>query len=143
MDSSKSRTIGSIDERMKRRLYIILGTIFLVLGTIGIFLPLLPTTPFWLLTCWFYIRGSERLYRRVMRNRYFGPHVRGFMEDRAIPLRSKVVTITVMWLSTILTSLLLPGYGWVKAILGLVSLGVTWHILSYPTKKNDFPTASN
>ena len=109
----------------RRIIYITLGTFFLILGAIGIFVPLLPTTPFWLLTCWFYVRSSEKLYNRVMSNRYFGPH----------PLRSKIITIAIMWLSTIITSLLLVGYWWVKALLGLISIGVSWHILSYPTKK--------
>ena len=67
----------------RRIIYITLGTFFLILGAIGIFVPLLPTTPFWLLTCWFYVRSSERLYNRVMSNRYFGPHIKGFVEDKA------------------------------------------------------------
>ena len=62
----------------RRIIYITLGTFFLILGAIGIFVPLLPTTPFWLLTCWFYVRSSERLYNRVMSNRYFGPHIKGY-----------------------------------------------------------------
>ena len=119
----------------RRIIYITLGTFFLILGAIGIFVPLHPTTPFWLLTCWFYVRSSEKLYNRVMSNRYFGPHIKGFVEDKAIPLRSKIITIAIMWLSTIITSLLLVGYWWVKALLGLISIGVSWHILSYPTKK--------
>ena len=112
----------------RRIIYITLGTFFLILGAIGIFVPLLPTTPFWLLTCWFYVRSSERLYNRVMSNRYFGPHIKGFVEDKAIPLRSKIITIAIMWLSTIITSLLLVGYWWVKALLGLISIGVSWLI---------------
>ena len=70
---------------------------------IGIFVPLLPTTPFWLLTCWFYIRSSEKLYNRAMDNRYFGPYIRNYLVDKAIPLRSKIISVAVMWLSAILT----------------------------------------
>lgn len=121
--------------RTRRIIYIVFGTFFLLLGAIGIFIPLLPTTPFWLLTCWFYIRSSNRLYDRVMSNRYFGPYIKNFVVDKSIPLRSKIISISIMWLSTILTSLLLSGYWWVKALLGLISAGVTWHILSHPTKK--------
>lgn len=119
----------------RRVIYIALGTVSLLLGAIGIFVPLLPTTPLWLLTCWFYVRSSDVLYNRVMSNHYFGPHIKGFVEDKAIPLRSKVVAIGVMWSSAILTSLLLAGHGWVKALLFLISVGVSWHILSYPTKR--------
>ena len=126
----------------RRIIYITLGTFFLILGAIGIFVPLLPTTPFWLLTCWFYVRSSERLYNRVMSNRYFGPHIKGFVEDKAIPLRSKIITIAIMWLSTIISSLLLVGYWWVKALFGLSvsgSHGISSLIL---LKKNEITCSS-
>lgn len=119
----------------RRIVYIILGSLFLILGAVGIFIPLLPTTPFWLLTCWFYLRSSEKLYNRAMSNRYFGSYIKGFMVDKAIPVRSKVISISVMWLSAILTSVYLIEYLWVKILLLLISIGVTWHILSFPTKK--------
>lgn len=119
----------------RRVVYITLGSLFLILGAVGIFIPLLPTTPFWLLTCWFYLRSSEKLYNRAMSNRYFGSYIKGFMVDKAIPVRSKVISISVMWLSAILTSVYLIEYLWVKILLILISIGVTWHILSFPTKK--------
>lgn len=119
----------------KRIIYIVLGTLFLILGTIGIFLPLLPTTPFWLLTAWFYIRSSERLYNKVMANRYFGGVVKGFLEDKAISLHTKVVSLSIMWISAILTSIFLIDKWWIILILLLISIGVTWHILSFPTKR--------
>lgn len=119
----------------RRIIYIVLGTVFLVLGAIGVFVPLLPTTPFWLLTCWFYIRSSEALYSRVMRNRHFGSYVQGFMVDKAIPLRSKLLSIVVMWISTCITFLILPHYLWVKILLVLISIGVTIYIVSFPTKR--------
>lgn len=119
----------------RRIIYIILGSLFLILGAIGIFIPLLPTTPFWLLTCWFYVRSSETLYNRAMNNRYFGSYIRNYMVDKAIPLRSKIISVSIMWLSAILTSLFLAEYLVVKVMLILISIGVTWHILSFPTKR--------
>lgn len=121
--------------RARQGIYIGLGSFFLVLGAIGIFVPLLPTTPFWLLTCWFYLRSSGSLYRRVMRNRYFGSYIRDYMEEKAIPLRSKIISLGVMWTSTLLTSFLLIDRVWIKVVLLAISAAVTWHIVSYPTKK--------
>ncbi|WP_455628380.1 YbaN family protein [Parabacteroides chinchillae] len=121
--------------RARRVIYIVLGTFFLILGAIGIFVPLLPTTPFWLLTCWFYIRGSEYLYNKVMQNRYFGPYIRNFIEDKAIPMRSKVISVGIIWLSTISTTAFLIEKWWIILCLFLISAGVSWHILSYPTKQ--------
>ncbi|MDR0430620.1 MAG: YbaN family protein [Tannerellaceae bacterium] len=121
----------------KRIIYIVSGSFFLVLGTIGIFVPLLPTTPFWLLTAWFYIRSSEKLYNRAMGNRYFGSVVKDFIEDKSISLRTKIVSLTVMWTSAILTSIFILSQWWIIVLLLLICIGVTWHILSFPTKRSD------
>lgn len=121
--------------KLKRGFYIFLGTFCLVLGTIGLVVPILPTTPFWLLTCWCYFRGSRTLYRKVMRNRYFGNYVKGFLVDRTIPLRAKICSIALIWVSCIGTALFLDVIIWVKLLLLVISIGVTIHILSYPTKR--------
>jgi len=70
-----------------------------------------------------------------MSNRHFGPYIRNYMVDKAIPLRSKIISVAVMWLSAIFTSLFLIDILWVKILLILISIGVSWHILSFPTKK--------
>ncbi|WP_373830933.1 YbaN family protein, partial [Bacteroides heparinolyticus] len=77
--------------------YIILGTISLVLGFIGIFLPLLPTTPFLLLTAALYFRGSPRLYQWLLNHKYLGTYIRNFRENKAIPLRAKIYSLLLMW----------------------------------------------
>lgn len=123
--------------KAQRYLYITLGTIFLVLGAIGIFLPLLPTTPFWLLTCWFYIRSSDRLYRRVMQNRHFGSYIKAYMVDKSIPLRGKVLSLLTMWVSILCTVVFWVEVWWLRILLLLISTGVTWHILSFPTRKTE------
>lgn len=127
--------------RARRIIYIVLGSLFLVLGAIGVFVPLLPTTPFWLLTCWFYVRSSRRLYAGVMRHRYFGPYIRCFMEDKAIPVKGKVWSLGIMWTSAILTTVFLIERWWVAASLFLITAAVSWHILTYPTRKKKDKTA--
>lgn len=121
--------------RTRKVIYIIVGTISLILGAIGIFLPLLPTTPFWLLTCWCYIHGSKKLYDRVMRNRIFGGYIRDYVEHKAISRNTKISALSVMWLSTILTSVFIIEQVWVKLVLVFISSGVTWHLVTFPTKK--------
>ncbi len=121
----------------KRTIYILLGSVCLVLGAIGVFVPLLPTTPFWLLTCWFYVRSSEVLYNRVMDNRYFGSYVRAYMVDKAIPLQSKVLSLSIMWGSILLTCLFLVDIWWVRLLLIAISVLVSVHILSFPSRKTE------
>ncbi len=74
-------------------LYTIVGTTSLILGIIGIFLPLLPTTPFLLLTAAMYFRSSPRLYYWLIQQKYLGSYIRNFREHKAIPLHAKIVSV--------------------------------------------------
>lgn len=120
---------------VRRVVYIALGTLFFVLGAVGIVVPLLPTTPFWLLTCWFYLRSSKPLYRRFLRTRYVGKYMKSYLEDRCIPVRAKIVSLSVMWSSLVFTSFFTLFPLWIKIVLVLVGAGVTAHLLSYPSGK--------
>ncbi|HYO63140.1 MAG TPA: YbaN family protein [Pyrinomonadaceae bacterium] len=81
------------------------GTICVVLGVLGVFLPLLPATPFLLLASACYLRGSERLHKRLIGNRYLGPYITNIKEKRGLPLRAKIYTLALLW-----ASLLYSGY---------------------------------
>lgn len=123
--------------RTKKIILVSVGSITLVLGTLGLFIPLLPTTPFWLVTAWCYIRSSDRLYKRVMANKCFGSYIKDYVEDKAIPMQAKITTLTIMWGSTLLTSIFLIEQLWIILCLIFISIGVTWHILTFPTKKKE------
>jgi len=122
--------------KSRKIIYIILGSISLALGTLGIFLPLLPTTPFYLLTAWLYMRGSERLYNKVMANNYFGTIVRSFQEDKSIPLKVKIISVATLWGTILLSAFLVPVW-WVRLLLLAIALIVTIHILSFKTTKKN------
>ena len=115
--------------------YIALGTTTLILGTLGIFLPLLPTTPFYLLTAWAYMKGSERLYEKVMSNKYFGTIVRDFQKDKSIPLKTKIFTVSLLWVTILCSAFLFVSVLWVRILLIGIAVGVSVHVLSYRTKK--------
>ena len=112
----------------------ILGCAAFVLGVVGIFVPLLPTTPFLLLAAWAFCRSSPRLYDRLLAHPCLGAYVRNFREYRAIPLRAKIISIALMW-GTMLYCIfgLLDGRWWAQVGLLAVAVGVTWHILSFAT----------
>ncbi len=112
----------------------LLGALSLVLGLVGIFVPLLPTTPFLLLTAALWVRSSPRLYDWLLAHRRLGPYIRQFREHRAIPLRAKILSLTLLW-GTLLYCILAVVDRWWWAQLGLLLLavGITWHILSFAT----------
>ncbi|ASF41263.1 MULTISPECIES: YbaN family protein [Halobacillus] len=80
-------------------LLIIIGTISLILGVLGIVLPLLPTTPFLLLTAACYVRSSDRLYNWLMTNKWFGSYIENYKAGRGIPLKAKVSVLIMIWSS--------------------------------------------
>ncbi len=106
-----------------------LGTIALVLGVIGIFVPLLPTTPFLLLAAALWVRSSPRLYAWLLSHRVFGQYIRDYREHRAVPLSVKIISLTLMW-TTMLYCIFWPlaDYLWAQIALGTICVGVTWHI---------------
>ena len=115
--------------------YIVLGTISLALGILGIFLPLLPTTPFLLLTAALYFKGSPRLYNWFLNHKYLGPYIRNFRENKAIPLRAKIISVSLLWITMSYCIFCIVPYLWVKIILFAIAVGVTYHILSFKTLK--------
>ena len=81
----------------KKALLVAAGSICIALAVLGVFLPLLPTTPFLLLASACYVRSSERLHGWLMGNRLLGGYIRNFKERRGIPLRGRVVTVVLLW----------------------------------------------
>ena len=116
-------------------LYVILGTISLVLGITGIFIPLLPTTPFLLLTATLYFRGSPRLYNWLINHKYLGTYIRNFRENKAIPLHAKIISVSLVWITILYCLFFVIPIGWVKVLLFCIAAGVTYHILSFKTLK--------
>lgn len=78
--------------------FIIIGSISLVLGIIGIFVPGLPTTPFLILTSALYIRSSNKLYNLLISNKYLGQPIKSFHENKGMTVQLKIYSIVIMWI---------------------------------------------
>lgn len=115
--------------------FTVIGVVCVALGVLGIALPVLPTTPFLLLAAALFARSSERLHGWLLHHRVLGRYIRDFMEERAIPRRVKIVSISMLW-AAILASIFTAGMGrwWLQLLLAGVAVGVTVHILSFKTK---------
>jgi len=75
----------------------VIGCLAVVLGVLGIFLPLLPTTPFLLLASACFARGSTRMHNWLQTNRVFGKYLRDYENGKGIPLRGKIWILIFMW----------------------------------------------
>lgn len=113
--------------------YISIGTVSLALGILGIVLPLLPTTPFLLLASACYVRGSERLHRRLMEHRVLGPYIQAFRNGEGIPLRGKICALLFLWASLAYSAWMVPR-PWVWLLLLIPGIGVTTYLLRLPTR---------
>ncbi|GEK91842.1 YbaN family protein [Alkalibacterium kapii] len=118
--------------RFKKLLYITLGSLSLAIGTVGIFLPILPTTPLLLLTGFFYLRSSEKLYQWLIHHPVFGAYIYSYVKFKAISLKTKISAITILW-GSILFSIYLLDNIWLQVMLGILASAVTIYISSLKT----------
>lgn len=112
---------------------IIIGTISITLGVIGIVVPLLPTTPLILLGAACYVKGSDKLYHRLIRNKWLGGYIRDFLEKNGITLKNKVLSLSLMWVSITGIILFLGINYWLAAVLIIIAVSVSAYILSFDT----------
>ena len=113
--------------RVKRALLLIAGVVATILAVIGIAIPVLPTTPLLLLAAACFMRSSDRMYRWLLGNRWFGPTIRSYRELRAVPRRTKIWALIVLW-AGIGVSLAVVDSWWVRALLMVILLLVTRHV---------------
>jgi len=129
-------------QRIVRSLWFIAGTICVVLGAIGMVLPILPTTPFLLAAAACYYKSSERMHRWLLTNKWFGEYIRNYTEGRGLPMKTKIAALTVLWITIVFstvfildrllpTQLVLP----MQLIMVAVAIAVSTHILRLPTFK--------
>ena len=118
---------------VRRSLLVAAGCACVALGTAGIFLPLLPTTPFLLLAAACFIRGSDRLYKWLITHRWLGAYVRQYREHRAITRRAKLVTLSLLWLTIGYSALAVARRLALRLLLIAVAVGVTLHVLRLRT----------
>ena len=119
--------------KVTRVLLIVIGTTSLAVGIVGIFVPILPTTPFLLLSAACYIRSSQRFYHWLISNRLFGDYIRNYIERKGVPLRVKVLTLVLLWITIGCSAALATDTLWVRIVLIAVAIGVTTHIFSLRT----------
>lgn len=116
-----------------RLIWLLGGVLSLVLGIIGIFVPLLPTTPFVLLAAFCFARGSSRCERWLLGHRVFGPMVRDWRANRAVPLRAKQLASVMMAFGSVMAAFKLPLHlAWLPAAF---CAGVAAWLWSLPTRR--------
>lgn len=122
---------------MKKLFLIIVGSISLALGVIGIVLPLIPTTPLLLLAAACYVRSSYKLYIWLINNKHFGHYIRNYREGKGIPLKAKIIGISLIWISIGYTAIYVVPLIAVKILLVGIASYFTYFLLHMKTLVNN------
>ena len=109
------------------------GVISVALGTVGIIVPLLPTTPFLLLAAACFVRSSDKLYLWLTNHRLFGSYIRNYREHRAVTWQTKVFTLLLLWAAIGYSGIAVVNSWLVRAVLLVIAVAVTVHVLSLGT----------
>jgi len=121
---------------MTRTLLVVAGTVSLGLGVVGIFVPILPTTPFLLLSAACYARSSRRLHDWLLSRPRLGAYIRRYREGLGIPLGTKLFTVALLWATIGFSVLVAAESAWLRVLLVVIAAGVTVHVLTRPTFKS-------
>ncbi len=127
---------------MKKIGYSIVGSLALGLGFLGIFIPVLPTTPFLLLAAACFVRSSPRLYDWLINHPVFGPYIYNYVTHKSITRQTRTSTIAILWI-TLGLSILAIGHWHVRVLLFAVGIGVTIHLQMLKTMEDLPKTVSD
>ncbi|MEW6701820.1 MAG: YbaN family protein [Bacteroidota bacterium] len=113
------------------------GWTFVALGIIGIFLPLVPTTIFFILAAWCFAKSSEKFYNWLIYHPRFGKFVRNFHEKKGMPVKSKIIAVVMLILTIGSSAIFFTHQIIVRVILFCIALGVSAYIISLKTLRED------
>lgn len=116
---------------------IVIGFLAVGLGILGMFLPVLPTTPFLLLAAACFAKSSKRFYHWLLNNKWFGSYIKNYREGKGIPLKIKILSMGFMWVTILTSSIFFLDNIYIRILLIVIAIIVTIHISLIKTKKNE------
>lgn len=136
--SSEVQSIKSTN--LARYLYLVSGFLFVLLGIIGAFLPLLPTTIFLILASACFMKSSAKANSWLKNNKWLGSYLRNYQDKTGLTLTSKILHIAILWISILFSALVLTENLAIQILLFLIACGVTIHLITIKTAtdKMDF-----
>lgn len=130
----KNRDTGVVG--LKRKLFAALGFTTFALGFVGVFVPLLPTTPFLLVSLYAFSKSFPQFSDKILKNRYLAPYVEGYVSGRGLSTRQKVRTLTLMWAVMLISIIFVANALWLRALLVAIAIGVSVHIINKGRRRN-------
>lgn len=122
---------------MTKSVYFSIGCIAFSLGALGMFLPLLPTTCFWLLAAWAFSKSSERFYQKLVNHHTFGPVYRNWQRDKSVPANVKLFALSSIVISLALTTHILQGQTMLQTVAIVSMVLVATFLISLPVTRQE------
>ncbi len=120
-------------KKLRNIILIIIGTLFVFLGFVGLLLPVMPTTIFLMIAGLCYINSSKRLYNYLIQLKYIGPTIKSYVERREVTRKFKLYSLLFLYIPTLITQIFIVK-DWLFRVIPLFLLFlVSWHILSLKT----------
>ena len=118
-----------------RYLYLVSGFLFISIGVIGAFLPLLPTTIFLILASACFMKSSSRANDWLKNNKWLGGYLRNYQDKTGLTMASKISHIAVLWISIVFSAVVLTEHTAIRIMLFFIAAGVTIHLATIRTTK--------
>ena len=112
------------------------GFTALILGIIGIPLPVLPTTPFLLLALYCFARSSPKMQKWLLKHKILGQYISGYSRNAGTPRNFKVVTIIILWVAMLCSIIWGTDTPWLRVLLLCIAIGISLHIIQLKGIKN-------
>lgn len=124
---------------MARAFFLVVGALAFTLGIAGVFLPLLPATPLFILAAACFARAYRPFHQWMMGHRWLGPTLKEWDQHRSLPYRTKVIAIVTMPVSFGLSALLVATQPWLRALLALTALALAVWLYRIPSRDGPSP----
>lgn len=130
----ESHTVpGHSSYSVRKWLLALLGTLCLLAGIIGIFVPVWPTTCFLLMAAGCYSKSSERMHRWLMENRWFGRHLKQYKQSGTVDPRIKNVSVASLWISALISIQVTGGNVYLGILVMAIAMLITVHVVRLPS----------
>ena len=118
-----------------RYFYLIGGFLLVVIGVVGIFLPLLPTTIFLILASACFVKGSPKANEWLRNHRILGAYIKNYQDKSGLTIKAKVFNVALLWIMILSSAYFFTEELFIKLLLLAIAIGVTIHLLMIKTKK--------
>ncbi len=119
--------------KAKRGLFVVSGFVSLFLAILGIFLPILPTTPFLLLSAYCFARASKKWYDWLLNHKYFGKIIRDYHQRKGVTLGIKIYALSLLWITILISVIFAIEMFFVDVLLIFIAMVVSLHIIKLKT----------